>query len=328
MVEVCTMFSSLLALDLPDAAALTAQRSRRIAARVRPSESALRIESLETRTLFCGAPGMTVEEAANFVGPVQHMHESSVAMAAQPGGQAALDARPAPSIGQLVPLVITGVVRIGNELVAQGLMGEQPFSAPLALTATFNPAQPDCPILNLELGPIHLDLLGLVVDTSRICLDIVADPNGGLLGQLLCGISNLLNNGIPLGTILDNLGANLNDVLTGLTNVLDNVFDRLTDATALVGVSGTGGGADAFNNTCDILNLAIGPIDLNLLGLEVHLDNCHNGPVTLDITAEEGPGNLLGNLLCGLSNLLNNQGPPRQINALLRQIRDVINGLV
>ena len=323
------MFTSLLTQDLLDPAALTGQlRERHGAARVRPPGAALRIESLETRTLFCGAPGMTVEEAANFVGPVQHLHESSVAMAAQPGGQAELDARPGPSVGQLVPLVITSVVRIGNELVARGLMGEQPFSAPLNLTATPNPAQPDCPILNLMLGPIHLDLLGLVVDTSQICLDIEADPNGGLLGQLLCGISNLLNQGTPLGTILDNLGANLNDVLTGLTNVLDNVFDRLTDATALVGVSGTGG-ADAFNHTCDILNLAIGPIDLNLLGLEVHLDNCHNGPVTLDITAEEGPGNLLGNLLCSLSNLLNSPNvPPRAFNAVLRQIRDVINGLV
>ncbi len=40
-----------------------------------------------------------------------------------------------------------------------------------------------------------------------------------------------------------------------------------------------------------ILNLALGPLDLNLLGLVVHLNQ-----VVLNITAEGGPGNLLGNL--------------------------------
>ena len=319
------MLTSLLNHILRDRVQLTTQQlGGGVAVRARPRGAPMCLESLERRALFCGVPGATMEEAAHFVGPVQHIHETGGQIG---GGQVELDARPSPSVGQLVPLVITGVVRIGDQLVAQGLMGEQPFSAPLSLTATANPAQPECPILNLELGPIHLDLLGLVVDTSAICLDIVADPQGGLLGQLLCGIANLLNQGTPLGTILDNLGGSLQNVLDGLTQVLDNVFDRLTDASALVGVSGTGGG-DELNNTCDILNLAVGPLDLNLLGLEVHLDDCEGGPVTLDITAEEGPGNLLGNLLCGLANLLNNQGPPRQINALLRRIRDAIDALV
>jgi hypothetical protein len=36
--------------------------------------------------------------------------------------------------------------------------------------------------------------------------------------------------------------------------------------------------------TCDILHLTLGPLDLNLLGLVVHLDQ-----VVLDITAEQGP---------------------------------------
>ena len=43
-----------------------------------------------------------------------------------------------------------------------------------------------------------------------------------------------------------------------------------------------------------------GPLDLNLLGLAVHLDE-----VVLDISAVPGAGNLLGNLLCGVANLLN-----------------------
>jgi len=52
--------------------------------------------------------------------------------------------------------------------------------------------------------------------------------------------------------------------------------------------------------TCPILHLDLGPLTLNLLGLNVHLNE-----VVLDITATSGPGLLLGNLLCGVANLLN-----------------------
>jgi len=67
-----------------------------------------------------------------------------------------------------------------------------------------------------------------------------------------------------------------------------------------------------------ILHLVLGPLDLNLLGLHVELNQ-----VVLDITAETGPGNLLGNLLAAIANLLN--GPPApsvltQIVGLLNQI--------
>ena len=43
-----------------------------------------------------------------------------------------------------------------------------------------------CDILNLELGAINVDLLGLVIDLSQVNLDIVAEPGAGnLLGNLL-----------------------------------------------------------------------------------------------------------------------------------------------
>jgi hypothetical protein len=57
------------------------------------------------------------------------------------------------------------------------------------------------------------------------------------------------------------------------------------------------------SGTCDILHLNLGPLDLDLLGLQVHLDE-----VVLDITAQQGPGNLLGNLLCAVAGLLDNSG--------------------
>ncbi len=61
----------------------------------------------------------------------------------------------------------------------------------ISMIVTFNGAS--CDILHLELGPLDLDLLGLVVHLDKVVLDINADPAGGLLGSLLCAVANLLN---------------------------------------------------------------------------------------------------------------------------------------
>ena len=66
-----------------------------------------------------------------------------------------------------------------------------------------------CDILHLELGPLDLDLHGLVVHLNRVVLDIDADPTGGLLGALLCAVANLLDIGGPLADIV----ALLNQIL-------------------------------------------------------------------------------------------------------------------
>ena len=81
--------------------------------------------------------------------------------------------------------------------------------------------------------------------------------------------------------------------------------------------SGTSAAAVAPLAACNILHLVLGPLDLNLLGLAVHLNT-----VVLDITANSGPGNLLGNLLCAVANLLNGfpGAPLSQLAALLNQI--------
>ena len=71
---------------------------------------------------------------------------------------------------------------------------------------------------------------------------------------------------------------------------------------------------------CDILNLVLGPLDLNVLGLEVHLNQ-----VVLDIIATPGPGQLLGNLLCAVAGLLDGgplAGLLGQLVGLLNQILD------
>jgi hypothetical protein len=58
-----------------------------------------------------------------------------------------------------------------------------------------------CEILTLVLGPLHLDLLGLVVDLNQIVLEITGET-GSLLGDLLCSIADLLSgNGGALGRL-------------------------------------------------------------------------------------------------------------------------------
>jgi hypothetical protein len=70
---------------------------------------------------------------------------------------------------------------------------------------------------------------------------------------------------------------------------------------------------------CDILNLVLGPLDLNLLGLEIHLNQ-----VVLDIVAQSGAGNLLGNLLCAVAGLLDGGGALGQIVNLLNSILAIL----
>ena len=68
-----------------------------------------------------------------------------------------------------------------------------------------------CPVLNLVLGPIDLNLLGLRVATNQIRLLIEAVPGAGnLLGNLLCGVAHLLDGGNTSGL------HNLLDLLNGL----------------------------------------------------------------------------------------------------------------
>ena len=75
-------------------------------------------------------------------------------------------------------------------------------------------------------------------------------------------------------------------------------------------------------STCEILSLSLGPLDLDLLGLVIELDE-----VNLDITAEPGPGNLLGNLLCAVAGLLDGGFSLNLVADLLNVIVDILNDL-
>jgi hypothetical protein len=101
--------------------------------------------------------------------------------------------------------------------------------------------------------------------------------------------------------------------LTGtLTNTTTGVTQAVNQTIRLPLTQATG--------TCQILHLTLGPLDLDLLGLQVHLNQ-----VVLDITAQSGPGNLLGNLLCSVAHLLDNNGTG--LNGLAGLLNQIIGRL-
>jgi len=80
--------------------------------------------------------------------------------------------------------------------------------------------QATCDLLNLDVGAIHLDLLGLVLDLSPINLDLTAvSGSGNLLGNLLCAVAGLLD---PLG-FLDTLLGTLEELRT-LLNFVNGII--------------------------------------------------------------------------------------------------------
>jgi hypothetical protein len=105
----------------------------------------------------------------------------------------------------------------------------------------------------------------------------------------------------------------LGTVAGTVTNALGQTIGTVTQQVT-VPVSASG--------DCQILHLELGPLDLDLLGLQVHLDR-----VVLDITAQQGPGNLLGNLLCAIAGLLDGGISLNTIASQLNVLVDVLKQL-
>jgi hypothetical protein len=105
-----------------------------------------------------------------------------------------------------------------------------------------------------------------------------------------------------------------NGIFNGsVTNAVTGVVTPLEQALTDIAVTNT-----STSGGCQILDLTLGPLNLDVLGLVVTLNQVH-----LNITAQPGPGNLLGNLLCSVSHLLDN-GNSNAIQNLL----NLLNGLL
>src|SRR6185503_13630917 len=107
--------------------------------------------------------------------------------------------------------------------------------------------------------------------------------------------------GTLTGTLTNSVGAVLGSIVNTITMILDSA---------------------ATQASCQILHLVLGPLDLNLLGLMVHLNQ-----VVLDITAQPGPGNLLGNLLCAVANLLNGGNLSASLTQLISLLNQILSSL-
>jgi len=288
----------------------------RKAARRRPPRAHYRplVESMEDR-LVLSATG----SASALLAPVQLAKTTQTVSTTIPLTISGINLT---SITQASSGVITATGTITGSLLNHNFTSD--------VTAILTPAASPttCPVLDLQIAPIHLSLLGANVDTSAICLDITATQGGGLLGNLLCGsgagsltglLGGLTGGTLDLSGVLSGLDTLLND-----TTLLGGIDQLLGQATANFGspaVSSTAG------QTCNVLNLSLGPVDLSLLGLNVSLDNCANGPITVTITATQG-GGLLGDLLCGLAGVLNARKPNASaVNNLLQQIVTVVESL-
>jgi hypothetical protein len=135
----------------------------------------------------------------------------------------------------------------------------------------------------------------------------LADGTGAVTGSIAvdkfaASGSELLATGTFTGTVTDAVGT----VLAFGTQTITILVD-LADS------SGSG----------ESLHLALGPLDPNLLGVRVHLNQ-----VVLAITAQGGPGNLLVNLLCAVAHVLDSNTRSRaEVSQLARLLNLVLSAL-
>jgi|ERR1700731_4733044 len=145
---------------------------------------------------------------------------------------------------------------------------------------------------------------GAIAATKASSQKSVFVQGADTLGNVLNGVFTITS----FSTANNQLVANgtLTGTVTSATGTVTPVSQAVTVPVSSVTAS------------CPILSLVLGPLNLNVLGLQIQLNQ-----VVLNITAVPGAGNLLGNLLCAVANLLNGgtlSGILGQLQVLLNQI--------
>ena len=162
----------------------------------------------------------------------------------------------------------------------------------------------------LLLGVVTLTALSLSVVVASPAHPAAAEPAAAPPAGGLTFACSPLGSSIPLVCTITSF-ANTAGVLTA-TGTITNVVTGLPVAFTNVPVSNLSAGP---GNSCRILHLVLGPIDLNALGLQVTTNQ-----IVVDITGQRGPGNLLGNLLCGVAGLFDSPAPTDLLAGLLNFI--------
>ncbi len=119
----------------------------------------------------------------------------------------------------------------------------------------------------------------------------------------------------PLGTGACTVQLTGFQVIGGQPNAVLNIVNSAGNVVATV--TAPLQGLLQATGTCQILDLTVGPIHLDLLGLVVDTNAIH-----LQITAQSGPGNLLGNLLCAVAHLLDN--PSQQLTGVVNLLNNIL----
>jgi hypothetical protein len=171
----------------------------------------------------------------------------------------------------------------------------------------------------------QLNAAGAAGDTST--RGVVAKNANGKMTSTLVGKasdgSKVTGNFTPLKFVKKNGVPAAKGVIDGVVTHPDGTKERFTALRTIPVKKINGQALDGRSLSsmaaCDILNLVLGPLDLDLLGLQVHLNR-----VVLDIVAVAGAGNLLGNLLCAVAGLLDG-GP---LAGLLTQLLDLLNQIL
>ncbi len=149
-----------------------------------------------------------------------------------------------------------------------------------------------CKILSLVLDQLKLNLLGLNVSLDKVNLQVTGKRTG-VLGVLFCKLANTKVKRVARVTAARKLTAQVRR--HGLRPIQFTVPVKPVTA-----AQASGGAA-----TCQVLNLILGPLNLDLLGLVVDLNK-----VNLNITASRGQGQL-GDIFCQLADD-NTSGAPAQ----------------
>jgi hypothetical protein len=184
---------------------------------------------------------------------------------------------------------ITRFVASGNTLTAKGVVtgtlgsGGQVVkdTAPVRFRVSARRAGKRCDILTLNLQQLYLELLGAEVTTSAINLELYA-TRGAILGNLFCALSKA-------EIRLPRIAAAMNRKIgkRGLP-----VMAQQSQVYVLPSQTQQG---------CQVLKLILGPLHLNLLGLNVDLyGKTKSDPVEVTINALPDKG-LLGQVLCSLA---------------------------
>jgi hypothetical protein len=169
-------------------------------------------------------------------------------------------------------------------------------------------------VLDVFVAPVHLDLLGAVVDTSPIHLTIKAHAGEGLvLGNVVSALSDVFNPPLPDTLDLDFINGRLAQLIQQLNEHIPGITPSPTVITP------------APEGSERILQLTLAPINLNLLGLVLKTSQ-----IQVNADAQTGDGRLLGNVLTTLLNTLgatpeNLNALNNNLNALLAKVVGVLN---